>query len=85
MRQKMKKLKIDLIIGFMAILTAVSCASAPVKWFRPGTSQTTFSRDKADCEEALFSTGTTQRTKEVYSLEGCLEAKGYTAIPLSSQ
>ena len=81
----MKRLRIELIIGLMAFFTVVNCASAPVKWFRPGTSQATFSRDKADCEEALFSTGTTQRTKEVYSLEGCLEAKGYTAIPLSSQ
>ncbi len=85
MKKKMKNLKIDVIVGLLAILTVVSCASAPVKWFKPGTSQATFSRDKADCEEALFSTGTTQRTKEVYSLEGCLEAKGYTAIPLSSQ
>ena len=81
----MKKLKIDLIIGLMAILTAVSCASASVKWYKPGTSQATFTRDKAACEEALLSTGTTQRTKEIYSLEGCMEAKGYTAIPLSSQ
>ncbi len=81
----MKRLRLELIIGLMAMFTAVSCASAPVKWFRSGTSQATFSRDKADCEESLFSTGTTQRTKEVYSLEGCLEAKGYTAIPLSSQ
>jgi hypothetical protein len=81
----MNRLRIELIIGLMTIFMTVSCASAPVKWFRPGTSQATFSRDKADCEEALFSTGTTQRTKEVYSLEGCLEAKGYTAIPLSSQ
>lgn len=81
----MKKIKIDVIVGLLAILTGLSCASAPVKWFKPGTSQATFSKDKADCEEALFSTGTTQRTKEVYSLEGCLEAKGYTAIPLSSQ
>jgi hypothetical protein len=56
-----------------------------VKWYKPGTSQATFTRDKADCEEALLSTGTTQRTKELYSLEGCMEAKGYTAIPLSSQ
>jgi hypothetical protein len=85
MGQKMKKRQIDLILGLMAILTAASCASAPVKWYKPGTSQAGFTRDKADCEEALLSTGTTQRTKEVYSLEGCMEAKGYTAIPLSSQ
>ncbi len=85
MNKKMKKVKIDVIVGLLAILTVVSCASTPVKWFKPGTSQATFSKDKADCEEALLSTGTTQRTKEVYSLEGCLEAKGYTAVPLSSQ
>ena len=81
----MKKITIDVIVGLLAILTVVSCASTQVKWFKPGTSQATFSKDKADCEEALLSTGTTQRTKEVYSLEGCLEAKGYTAVPLSSQ
>lgn len=81
----MKKTKINLLIGFMTILTGVSCASEPVKWYKPGTSQETFARDKSDCEEALFTTGTTQRTKDIYSLEGCLEFKGYTAIPLSSQ
>jgi len=81
----MKKLQIDLILGLLAILAGVSCVSDPVKWYKPGTSQATFTRDKANCEEALLSTGTTQRTKEIYSLEGCMEAKGYTAIPLSSQ
>ena len=85
MRKKLKNLKINVIVSLLAILPVVSCASTPVKWFKPGTSQATFSKDKADCEEALLSTGTTQRTKEVYSLEGCLEAKGYTAIPISSQ
>lgn len=81
----MKKLKIDVIVGLMAILSGVSCVSDPVKWYKPGTSQATFTRDKGDCEEALLSTGTTQRTKEIYSLEMCMDAKGYTAIPLSSQ
>ena len=81
----MKKLKIDVIVGLMAILSRVSCLSDSVKWFKPGTSQETFTRDKSDCEEALLSTGTTQRTKGIYSLEGCMESKGYTTIPLSSQ
>jgi hypothetical protein len=69
----------------MTILATVSCSTTPVKWYKPGTSEATFTRDKADCEEALLSTGTTQRTKDIYSLEGCMEAKGYTAIPLSAQ
>lgn len=80
----MKNLRIGLGLSLITILAALSC-SAPVKWYKPGTSQATFARDKSDCEEALLSTGTTQRTKELYSLEGCMEAKGYTAIPLSSQ
>ncbi|MEO8327269.1 MAG: hypothetical protein ABI618_15565 [Nitrospirota bacterium] len=81
----MKKTQIDLLIGFMTILTGVSCISDPVKWYKSGTSQETFTRDKSDCQEALLSTGSTQREKDIYSLEGCLESKGYTAIPLSSQ
>lgn len=81
----MKKIQINLLIGFVTILTGVSCASDPVKWYKSGTSQETFTRDKSDCEEALLSTGSTQRAKDIYSLEGCLEYKGYTAIPLSSQ
>lgn len=81
----MKKTQIALLIGFMTILTGVSCVSDQVKWYKPGTSQETFTRDKSDCEEILLSTGTTQRTKDIYSLEGCMEYKGYTAIPLSSQ
>jgi hypothetical protein len=81
----MKKLRIDMFLCLITILVALGCSTAPVKWYKPGTSQATFIRDKADCENALLSTGTTQRTKEIYSLEGCMETKGYTAIPLSSQ
>jgi hypothetical protein len=81
----MKKLRIGLLLYLITILAALSCSTAPVKWYKPGTSQAIFTRDKADCEEAVLSTGTTQRIKQVYSVEGCLEAKGYTAIPLSSQ
>jgi hypothetical protein len=81
----MKKLKIDMILCLVTILSTISCSTAPVKWYKPGTSQATFTRDKADCEETLLSTGTTQRTKDIYTLEGCMEAKGYMAIPVSSQ
>ena len=81
----MKNVRTALSLSLLTISLASSCSTAPVKWYKPGTSQATFTRDKADCEEALLSTGTTQRTKELYSLEGCMEAKGYTAIPLSSQ
>jgi hypothetical protein len=81
----MKNFRIGTLLCPMIILTAVSCSTTPVKWYKPGTSQATFTRDKADCEEALLSTGTTQRIKGVYTLKGCLEAKGYTPIPLSSQ
>lgn len=81
----MTKLKIDMILCLIPILAILSCSTAPVKWYKPGTSQATFTRDKADCEDALLSTGTSQRTKDIYSLEGCMEAKGYTAIPPSSK
>jgi len=81
----MRKFRIDLILSLMTLVIAMSCSTAPGKWYKPGTSQETFLRDKSECEEALLSTGTTQRTKDIYTLEGCLEAKGYSAIPLSSQ
>ena len=81
----MRKLRVVWTLCLITILAAVSCSTAPVRWYKPGTSEATFKRDKADCEGALLSTGTTQRTKDIYSLEGCLEAKGYMAIPLSSQ
>jgi hypothetical protein len=81
----MRKFRIDLILSLMTIVATMSCSTSPVKWYKPGISQETFIRDKAECEEALLSTGTTQRTKDIYTLEGCLEAKGYSAIPLSSQ
>lgn len=81
----MKKWNLDVLLCFLTVFTIFSCSTAPVKWYKPGTSQATFIRDKAECEQALLSTGTTQRTKDMYSLEGCLEAKGYTAIPPSSQ
>lgn len=81
----MKNLRISPILGLMTILAAISCSTAPVKWYRPGTSEATFTRDKADCEGALLATGTSQMAKEIYSLEGCMEAKGYRALPPSTQ
>jgi hypothetical protein len=79
----MNKPAIRVFFYSLTILAAASCSTTPVKWYKPGTSQATFTRDKADCEEALLLTGTTQRTKDIYTLEGCLENKGYKAIPLS--
>jgi len=71
-----QRLRLGLGLGFIALLT-FGCSTTPVKWYKPGVSQATFSRDKADCENAWLETGTTQKTKEVYSFEGCMEAKGY--------
>ena len=73
-----QRLRVGLGLGFIALLT-FGCSTTPIKWYKPGVSQATFSRDKAECEDALLSTGTTQKTKEVYSFEGCMEAKGYRA------
>ncbi len=68
--------RLGLGLGLIILLT-FGCSTTPVKWYKPGVSQATFSRDKADCEDALLSTGTTQKLKDVYSFEGCMEAKGY--------
>lgn len=81
----MKKLGIALCLALIATLGFISCSKEPVKWYRPGTSEATFARDRADCQEALHSKGTTALTLRAYSLEQCLELKGYTAIPLSAQ
>jgi|GEM_PF-645108 len=71
-----RRLRIGLGLGFIALLT-FGCSTTPVKWYKPGVSQATFSRDKAECEDAWLTTGTTELTKEVYTFEGCMEAKGY--------
>jgi uncharacterized protein YigE (DUF2233 family) len=73
-----QKLRVGLGLGFIALLT-FSCSTTPVKWYKAGVSQATFSRDKAECENAWLETGTTEKTKEVYTFEGCMEAKGYRA------
>ena len=73
-----QRLMLGLEIGIITLLT-FGCSTTPVKWYKPGVSQATFSRDKADCENAWLETGTTEKTKEVYSFEGCMEAKGYRA------
>jgi uncharacterized protein YigE (DUF2233 family) len=73
-----QKLRVGLGLGFIALLT-FGCSTTPVKWYKAGVSQATFSRDKAECENAWLETGTTEKTKEVYTFEGCMEAKGYRA------
>lgn len=80
-----QRLRLGLGLGLITLF-AFSCSTTPVKWYKPGVSQATFSRDKAECEDALLSTGTTQKLKDVYSFEGCMEAKGYrVAISGASQ
>ena len=73
-----QRLMLGLGLGLITLLT-FGCSTTPIKWYKPGVSQATFSRDKAECEDALLSTGTTQQLKDVYSFEGCMEAKGYRA------
>jgi hypothetical protein len=69
----------------LALLGTFGCSTAPVKWYKAGISQATFSHDKAECEESLLGTGTTAYSKQAYTLEACMEGKGYRAIPVSSQ
>lgn len=71
-----KRLRLGLGLCLITLLT-FGCSTTPVTWYKPGINQATFSRDKADCENAWMETGTTQQTKEIYSFEGCMEAKGY--------
>jgi hypothetical protein len=78
------RLRVGLGLGFIVLLT-LGCSTTPVKWYKPGVSQATFSRDKEDCENAWLTTGTTELTKEVYTFEGCMEAKGYRAAITSTQ
>ncbi len=66
-------------------LVIFGCATNSVTWYKAGVSKETFLRDKAECEDSLLGTGTTGYSKQLYSLEACMEGKGYTAIPASSQ
>ena len=68
-----------------ALLLLLGCSTTQVQWYKAGVSQATFKRDKAECEETLLGTGTTGFSKQVYTLEGCMEGKGYRAIPASFQ
>jgi hypothetical protein len=61
-----QRLMLGLGLGLITLLT-FGCSTTPIKWYKPGVSQATFSRDKAECEDALLSTGTTQQLKDVYS------------------
>ena len=74
------RLVIGLSICLLALFT-ISCSSHSGKWYKPGVSQATFSRDKADCEDAIIGAGTTEVANEVYSVEACLERRGYTQVP----
>ena len=79
------KIKILVSTLALALTSTFGCSASGVKWYKPGVSQTTFSRDKSDCEDAIIGSGTSEISHQVYSFEGCMEGKGYTAIPRSSQ
>ncbi len=67
------------------VIPLFSCSTGPVQWYRAGTSQAIFIRDKTDCEEGLLGTGNNDLSQQTYSFEGCMEAKGYTVIPAYSK
>jgi hypothetical protein len=69
----------------VAVLLACGCSTSSVEWAKTGASQATFSKDKSECEDLLLATGTTGYSKNLYTFESCMEAKGYRAIPASSQ
>ncbi len=69
----------------VALFFTLGCSTAPTKWYKAGVGQETFSRDKAACEDSLLNTGTTGYSAQVYTFEGCMEAKGYMAIPESPE
>ncbi|TFG59869.1 MAG: hypothetical protein E4H32_09485 [Nitrospirales bacterium] len=69
----------------LTLLLTFGCSTTSVQWYKAGVSQATFSHDKAECEKSLLGTGTTAYSKQAYTLEACMEAKGYRAIPASSQ
>ena len=75
---------LTMLLGFN-VTPLVSCSTAPVKWYRAGTSQAIFIRDKTACEDRLLATGNNPVSRQTYSFEGCMEAKGYTVIPAYSE
>lgn len=73
------------MLGCVVLALACGCSNTSGKWSKPGASQAMFSKDKAECEDSLLATGTTGYSKNLYSFEACMEAKGYTSIPASMQ
>lgn len=67
------------------VIPLFSCSTGPVKWYRAGTSQAIFIKDKTACEEGLLAIGNNELSQQTYSFEGCMEAKGYTVMPASSK
>ena len=64
----------------LGLLIMMSCSSEPTRWYRAGTTQAMYERDKADCEEQTQGTLTSTNKVDTFTFESCMERRGYVAL-----
>ena len=70
-----------LALGILYLLvTILGCASDSKRWYKPGATKQMYERDKADCEDKILDTSSTGVQGSLYSIESCMEGKGYTVL-----
>ena len=75
----MKPRFIVLILLILALIT-IGCSSTPKRWYKRGATAEVFERDKSDCEDSLLESATTGLQNQLYTLESCMQAKGWTIL-----
>ena len=71
-----------LIILILALIT-IGCSSPPKRWYKSGATAKTFERDKAACEDNLLESSTSGLDNQLYTLESCMQAKGWTILDVT--
>ena len=69
-----------ILIILLLGLIVIGCASTPKRWYKSGATAKMFERDKSDCEDNLLETSTSGLDNQLYTLESCMQAKGWTIL-----
>ena len=67
------------MILLLAFIT-IGCSSTPKRWYKSGATAKTFERDKSACEDNLLESSPSGLDNQLYTVESCMQAKGWTIL-----
>jgi hypothetical protein len=72
------------VLTALAILAALAgCASKPLQWEKPGSTQADFHQDRGQCMERVFSSTFASAYQQRGIFVSCMAGKGWQAVEIN--